>query len=721
MISSSATGLTYTSGTGVFSFTDDLYNIPLTASTTEWTNGYADRVTLDNPNTWTASQTFSDALTGNLTYVTAGSSAIEAIRGATGYAAGDFRSSSNHAGAYLSSSAGYGVEAYNNTGTAAGYFTGGANNVTLANGTYAINATGQSTFATANGAQVGNFIYTPSGNNVMLATESGTALFAQKGSGGTSAGLFSDSANSVLLADGMYVINASGSMKLSGDIHDSIDEVSLEPSNRRLKDQYGLPTIDWSGAQNSSAGLSFDSLQGGYFSKGLNVTDGTRTVALADGTIAVNATGGYSNFSYNGTTAQFGNSGVAGYFTNGGRYLVLADGTYAIDATGNSRFTGNVELSNATADTLASFDGSKNLVSLDTGTYPSLTELAYVKGVTSAIQTQLDGTALLAGRSTPQQFNFGTASGASTGYLTSTSHATKGKYFLNSAGTITVDEANERFGVGTSSPSAKLHLIGTSNLFRAGYDTSNYFTADVSSTGTTTFDAVGSGASFNFSDAVVIPNGPNDATPYLSIAGLPGYGIRNRSGLFTFVSPGGGGGPSMAYDSSGVYLRGSNQSAVVLNTATQELTGSWGTLSAFGVGISPTSLTGDSQLDLRPLAARIGLKIQLASSQTGNAMTVLDNTGTNLFNISAAGRLGVGEATPQSPVHLRASTNPSVTITSGAYASGKDAMFFGVVTSANSFVNGTVAGDSAVVAKSGGVCFSAPLQQQGLHKGILSV
>lgn len=46
--------------------------------------------------------------------------------------------------------------------------------------------------------------------------------------------------------------------------------------------------------------------------------------------------------------------------------------------------------------------------------------------------------------------NFGSASGLTTGYLTSTSHATKGSYSLNSAGTIVVDEANVRIGIGTT-------------------------------------------------------------------------------------------------------------------------------------------------------------------------------------------------------------------------------------------------------------------------------
>lgn len=47
-------------------------------------------------------------------------------------------------------------------------------------------------------------------------------------------------------------------------------------------------------------------------------------------------------------------------------------------------------LSSLTASQLLALDGSKNIQSLDVTTYPSLTELSYIKGVTSAIQTQLN-------------------------------------------------------------------------------------------------------------------------------------------------------------------------------------------------------------------------------------------------------------------------------------------------------------------------------------------
>lgn len=52
---------------------------------------------------------------------------------------------------------------------------------------------------------------------------------------------------------------------------------------------------------------------------------------------------------------------------------------------------GEILSNSETASTIASFDANKKIKSLATSTYPSLTELSYVKGLTSALQTQLDG------------------------------------------------------------------------------------------------------------------------------------------------------------------------------------------------------------------------------------------------------------------------------------------------------------------------------------------
>jgi len=51
--------------------------------------------------------------------------------------------------------------------------------------------------------------------------------------------------------------------------------------------------------------------------------------------------------------------------------------------------TNTINLDNGTASRILATDASKNVQFLDTATYPSLTELSYVKGVTSSIQTQI--------------------------------------------------------------------------------------------------------------------------------------------------------------------------------------------------------------------------------------------------------------------------------------------------------------------------------------------
>lgn len=75
--------------------------------------------------------------------------------------------------------------------------------------------------------------------------------------------------------------------------------------------------------------------------------------------------------------------------------FIRQDGTKALTANWNAGAfditADNFITNDATASRIASFGASKQLVALDTATYPSLTELSYVKGVTSAIQTQIDG------------------------------------------------------------------------------------------------------------------------------------------------------------------------------------------------------------------------------------------------------------------------------------------------------------------------------------------
>ena len=97
-------------------------------------------------------------------------------------------------------------------------------------------------------------------------------------------------------------------------------------------------------------------------------------------------------------------------------------------------FTGAL-LSGQTASTIASFDASKNVVSLSTATYPSLTELSYIKGVTSAVQTQLNTKAA-------------TASPTFTGVLTYTQSTATPVSLGNLGATETIDfsAGHEQYG-----------------------------------------------------------------------------------------------------------------------------------------------------------------------------------------------------------------------------------------------------------------------------------
>lgn len=68
-------------------------------------------------------------------------------------------------------------------------------------------------------------------------------------------------------------------------------------------------------------------------------------------------------------------------------------------------------------------------------------------------------------------------------------------------------------GAGTGSTiSARLHTISTTEQFRSGYDSSNYWNATTNSTGVTTLSAAGTDASFVFSKGVSFPYVAKTAT-----------------------------------------------------------------------------------------------------------------------------------------------------------------------------------------------------------------
>lgn len=100
---------------------------------------------------------------------------------------------------------------------------------------------------------------------------------------------------------------------------------------------------------------------------------------------------GEAAFSYDKTNNVLKVDKVAGDATAG---LILESnsgvdiGLLGAANTANVTWYGSHNYDGATANTIASFGASKTLSSLSTSTYPSLTELSYVKGVTGPINTQ---------------------------------------------------------------------------------------------------------------------------------------------------------------------------------------------------------------------------------------------------------------------------------------------------------------------------------------------
>lgn len=146
-------------------------------------------------------------------------------------------------------------------------------------------------------------------------------------------------------------------------------------------------------------------------------------------------------------------------------------------------FATSITGSYLTASEILITDGSKNIVSAAVATYPSLTELTYLKGVTSAIQTQLNAKqATLISGTNIKTINGVTLLGSSDIVIDatvtladlSTNSATAPNSLYTMTSTIPVefrssdgntllylDETNERIGIGTASPGYKLDVLGS--------------------------------------------------------------------------------------------------------------------------------------------------------------------------------------------------------------------------------------------------------------------
>lgn len=189
-------------------------------------------------------------------------------------------------------------------------------------------------------------------------------------------------------------------------------------------------------------------------------------------------------------------------------------------------FTGTVTspaivLSSETASTIASFDASKNVKSLDTATYPTLTELSYVKGVTSAIQTQfnnvgefiqLGGTTFAPADSTTYFF------GLNNQLAPGTTTASR-EFSFSKIGTVTRFMFTVSMGVAGTSETVAVSLR-------------NITTSTDNSIGNITIDAGTNGTGvFNFTPSIAIAN----ITDRYSIKIVAPAWVTNPTGVYSNV------------------------------------------------------------------------------------------------------------------------------------------------------------------------------------------
>lgn len=172
-----------------------------------------------------------------------------------------------------------------------------------------------------------------------------------------------------------------------------------------------------------------------------------------------------------------------------------------LNSNGNRRFHYSTSSISATIDGTTGFWGI--------GGTPDATSRLYVAGLGAGGINAIFGldavnTSIRVGTSTSAGFEIGTASG----YAGINGLGASQNIFLQGGAT------NGNVYIGTSSSlTAKFGVLWTTEQMRIAYDTSNYWSSTVGSTGAVTWNAVGSGASFNFSDKVFIA----DATANTSV------------------------------------------------------------------------------------------------------------------------------------------------------------------------------------------------------------
>ena len=315
-----------------------------------------------------------------------------------------------------------------------------------------------------------------------------------------------------------------------------------------------------------------------------------------------------------------------------------------------------------TTNELAYFSGTSAISSLTTATYPSLTELSYVKGVTSSVQTQLNlkqgaltltttgtsGAATLVGNTLniPQYSGGGGGGMAIGGSITS---ATAGSVlFAGTSGVLAQnnanffwDNTNARLGIGTTSPSAPVTVFNASST--------NVINIHLVATTTQSINA-GSFIAMYHNDGTAMQSG-NRLAGFVMGGAKDNIGtLSNSIGIFAYAEAN--------------WTSTSTPSYISFLTTPSGTTSRSEYLRIFSSGSvliqnGGTYLDGGFRLDVNGTARIQG---NLTTNLTAGSVPFIGTSGvlaqdnSNLFWDNTNKRLGIGTTTPISPIETYSST-----------------------------------------------------------------
>lgn len=420
---------------------------------------------------------------------------------------------------------------------------------------------------------------------------------------------------------------------------DELHNVSAQSPNNNDILQYKTSTSLWTSVAGTTSNISEGS--------NLYYTD-----ARARGAVSLTTTGNNGASTYNSTTgvlnvptytlAGLGGINLSSLSATSPLLYNNTTGVFSIQQASGSQagylssadwttFNSKQSALSGTINTIAYWDSATSIASLSTATYPSLTELSYVKGVTSSIQTQLNGK-----QATLTNPVTGTGT---TNYLPKfTGASTIGNSIISDNGTtatITGNLVSDGVYVTNGNP-LRVYNVGNGDYGNLTFATATGFTFD-------------KGA--RFSAAVTIANNSNLFLTNTKLGGDTNYNFDinyNTGGTPLLTWYGGSTTSRFSVKTNGSISVGTTGKTWETAYRSLDIGNGWGIMAqnanSDGYLCSNTYYNGQwrvsAQTGVKPTVMRIydGLTLECGTTGSVDSVTTL----TNLFTVTNSGNMLIG-------------------------------------------------------------------------------